>query len=163
VSLFQVLSDAEVHELARSLKYAPFSRGETMTRQGANAHWLYVMTKGSAEVRTRIEDTSETKVVSRLDAPQFFGEMGLLTGEPRLASVVALSEVECFRLEKRGFERILQERPEIANAVSTVLAERRVELIATREGLEQSQRRKREERERERILHRIQDFFGLSE
>jgi small-conductance mechanosensitive channel/CRP-like cAMP-binding protein len=161
VSLFQALSDTEVHELARFLKYAPFSRGETMTRQGAVAHWLYVMTRGSAEVRTHIERTSETKVVSRLDAPQFFGEMGLLTGEPRLASVVALTEVECFRLEKRGFERILQQRPEIADAVSSVLAERRVELVALREGHAVSQRETREERER--ILHRIQNFFGLSE
>jgi small-conductance mechanosensitive channel/CRP-like cAMP-binding protein len=162
VTLFQSLSDPEVETLAKFLKHAPFSKDETMTRQGAIAHWLYVMTRGSAEVRTLIEATAETKVVSVLNAPQFFGEMGLMTGEPRLASVVATTEVDCFRLDKRGFERVLQERPEIAKAVSEVLAERRVELIAAREGLEHGQRKSRAIHEQERILNRIQDFFGLN-
>ncbi|MBL9038912.1 MAG: mechanosensitive ion channel, partial [Archangium sp.] len=51
VPLFSALSPEERVELARSLKYAPFTRGEVMTKQGAEAHWLYLIEEGTASVR----------------------------------------------------------------------------------------------------------------
>src|SRR3989442_12812743 len=51
VELFQTLTDEERRSLGARLRVAPFVRGEAMTRQGAEAHWLYVITKGEAEVR----------------------------------------------------------------------------------------------------------------
>lgn len=161
VEFFRALSNAELESLAPHLRYAPFGAGETMTRQGAVAHWLYIMCSGRAEVRTSVDGNNEYKVLSVLEAPSFFGEMGLMTGEPRQASVVALTEVDCYRLEKSGFQRVLQERPEIANELSTLLAHRKVELIAARDGLSHAQKQAQEDSERERILGRIQEFFGL--
>ena len=49
-------------------------------------------------------------------APQYFGEMGLLTGQARTATITAESEVLCYRLNKRGFEAIIQARPSHALA-----------------------------------------------
>jgi small-conductance mechanosensitive channel len=160
VELFAELSDEEVHALAPALLHAPFSQGEVMTRQGATAHYLYIMTSGKGEVRTTVG--TETKTVTTLHAPAFFGEMGLMTGETRMASVVALSEVNCYRLDKAAFEGVLQRRPAIAEELSRILAHRRVELIGIREGLSHEQRAGQEDRERERILERIKDFFALS-
>jgi CRP-like cAMP-binding protein len=131
-----------------------------MTRQGAVAHWLYILASGKGEVRVSAEDGS-TKAVATIDAPGFFGEMGLMTGEPRFASVVALADAECYRLEKAGFEKILRDRPTIAHGISELLAKRRVELLAIREGLDDAARSAREKSEQERILGRIQTFFGL--
>ena len=51
VELFDSLTDEERQSLAARLRVAPFVRGEVLTRQGAAAHWLYVITKGEAEVR----------------------------------------------------------------------------------------------------------------
>jgi CRP-like cAMP-binding protein len=87
--------------------------------------------------------------------------MGLMAGEPRSADVVARSEVECYRLDKAGLEKVLQARPEIAEAMSRTLAHRRVELDAIREGLDAESQRRREAVEQEKILSRIQEFFGL--
>jgi CRP-like cAMP-binding protein len=87
--------------------------------------------------------------------------MGLMTGEPRFASVVAVSDAECYRLEKAGFEKVLKERPAIAHSISELLAKRRVELMAIREDLDEAARSAREKSEQERILKRIQGFFGL--
>jgi small-conductance mechanosensitive channel/CRP-like cAMP-binding protein len=165
LELFRTLTPAEREELARHLIDAPFVAGETMTKQGAVAHWLYILVAGRAEVRTSVGGTTNgesiEKRVATIDAPGFFGEMGLMTGEPRHASVIALADAECYRLEKEALEKIIKVRPEIADEISRTLAHRMVELIAVRDGLDAEAKRSREESEQERILKRIQVFFGL--
>lgn len=161
VPLFAPLTEKERVALSDSLQYSPFTSGETITRQGAIAHWLYMIISGTAEIRISVDGASPM-VVATVNAPDVFGEMGLMTGEPRLADVVATSDVECFKLEKSGFQEILVARPEIAKEFSEVLAKRRVELVAVREGLDQAAMHARQESEQARILARIQDFFGLS-
>lgn len=160
VDLFSSLTDTEVRDLARHLWWCPFDAGEVITRQGAVAHWLYILHSGTVEVVTEVEGAAP-RVVSTIEAPGFFGEMGLLTGEPRLASVIAVIPVVCYRLDKRDFERVLTRRPEIADDLSPVLAHRRVELLAVRENLDAAARAAREHTERARILGRIREFFGL--
>ena len=147
--------------MADTLIYAPFSAGETITRQGAVAHWLYIVTKGTAEVRIDVGGTQRT--VARLSAADFFGEMGLMTGEPRMATVVAVTDVECYRLDKDAFHHIISERGEIATEISSLLARRRIELLAAKENLDASTKQRRLEAEKKRLLGTIQLFFGLDE
>ena len=130
-----------------------------ITRQGAKANWLYVLSKGEVEVRVATADGD--KRVAVLKAPSFFGEMALMTGQPREATVVAVTEVECLRIDKADFQGILQRRPAIAERISEILAVRRVELDAVREDLDPEAHSKRLSRENTRILRGIRDFFGL--
>jgi CRP-like cAMP-binding protein len=143
------------------MRYAPFAAGEVMTRQGAVAHWLYILTAGKADVRVCI-DHAPPKTIATITAPGFFGEMGLMTGEPRANDVIAITDVECYRLDKDGFQKILLARPEIADEMSHTLAKRRVELIAARDNLDEAAMSSRQVSEQERILRRIKEFFGLS-
>jgi CRP-like cAMP-binding protein len=159
VELFSHLDDDERRDLARSARRTPFGRAEVITRQGAQANWLYVLTKGEAEVR--IASPEGDRRVAVLKAPSFFGEMALMTGQPREATVVALTEVECLRVDKADFQEILQRRPAIANRISEILAARRVELDAAREGLDPDAHSQRLSRENVRILSSIKQFFGL--
>ena len=133
ISLFRDLSDAERAELAAGLHYAPFARGEVLTRQGADAHHLYMISSGKVSVRTG--DKGAEHEIAQLQAGEFFGEMSLLTGAPRSATVVALTEVECYRLDADAFRRLLERRPDMAETVASALAERRTGLLATREKL----------------------------
>jgi CRP-like cAMP-binding protein/small-conductance mechanosensitive channel len=158
--LFSRLSPEEKIDLAEAVRVAPFSAGEVITRQGATAHWLYILTKGEAEVRVSGSDGEDRKV-AELHAPSFFGEMALMTGEPREATVVARSDVECLRVDKDDFKGILARRPEIAQEMSTILAQRRVELVAVRENLDAEGKKRKMVTERGRILESIRDFFGL--
>jgi CRP-like cAMP-binding protein len=144
------------------MRPAPFGRGEIITRQDSAAHWLYVLAKGEAEVRVRNEGGAE-KLVARICAPNVFGEMGVMTGERRTASVVAATEVECYRIDKDVFKSVLRNRPEMANAMSQVMAKRRVELESVREGLDAETRKRRVKEERTEILSSIQTFFGLDD
>lgn len=156
VDLFKSLTEAERTELATSLLRTPFASGEVITWQGSVAHHLYVMTRGSAEVRISVDGSD--KVVATLNAPTFFGEMGLMTGDPRSATVVATSEVETYRLDKASFHRILMARPEVAAEVSHILAVRKSQQQSVREAGGDKTSIQEEGR---RMLGRIRLFFGL--
>jgi small-conductance mechanosensitive channel/CRP-like cAMP-binding protein len=160
IELFKSLSEEELDRLAKSVKVAPFAAGEVVTRQDAKANWLYVLTNGQVEIRVNLPDGSTNRVHS-LSAPDFFGEMALITGGRREASVIALSDCECLRVDRSAFGALLERRPEIAREVAEVLAQRRVALDAAREHLDAESRNQRVEGERSRILTAVQDFFGL--
>jgi CRP-like cAMP-binding protein/small-conductance mechanosensitive channel len=159
IELFAHLDDDERLALAQTARRTPFGRAEVITRQGAKANWLYVLAKGDVEVR--IATPEGDRRVAELHAPSFFGEMALMTGQPREATVVALNEVECLRIDKADFQQILQKRPVIAERISEILAARRVELDAAREGLDPEAHSQRLTRENVRILGSIRQFFGL--
>lgn len=159
IELFQSLTAKELRELAPRLRIAPFARGEVMTKQGAEAHWLYIITRGDAEVRFTLDGKSEH--VATLHPGDFFGERGMMTGEPRSADVIAMTDVECYRLDKDSFHDVLRSRPEIAEDISRVLARRRAELEAAREDLTEEAKRARMREHQGALLQRIRNFFAL--
>ncbi|MGI9102605.1 MAG: cyclic nucleotide-binding domain-containing protein [Terriglobales bacterium] len=160
VELFHSMNDQELRKLAERLSVAPFTCSEAMTRQGAEAHWLYIITKGSGEVLITGDDGIR-KSVATLRAGDFFGEMGMMTGQVRSATVLALEDTECYRLDKNAFHDILQNRPEIAENISHVLARRRVELEAIRDNLDAEARRRRLQPAQADIFARMAHMFGL--
>jgi len=156
VDVFASLSEDELRELAASLRNTPFIKGDVMTRQGAVAHWLYVLAQGEADVWLELDDGSRHHL-STLQAGSVFGEMGLMTGEPRRATVTARSNALCYRLEKSSFEKILRVRPKIVEECARILSEREHQLAAAREEKTVS----KQEHEA-RIVANIKRFFGLA-
>jgi small-conductance mechanosensitive channel len=161
VEILHPLTPEERASLVDHLEVAPYAAGETITRQGAVAHWLYILQGGEVEVRRRLDEADLAKTVARLRAPGFFGEMGMLTGEARRADVVAMTDVECYRLDKTGFERILHDRPEIAAEISRTLATRDLQLTSVLEGLDDEAQAARRAHVETTMLDKIQEFFGL--
>ncbi len=160
VDLFGCLSEDERAQLADSLHFAPFARGEVITRQGTEAHWLYLITHGSVAVRLAGADGLE-KEIARLGAGDFFGEMSLLTGKPRSTTVVALDEVRSFRLGTSSFQDVVARRPELAESFAEILARRRSELVAAREGLDGEASARRLAADRKDLVSSIRRFFDL--
>jgi small-conductance mechanosensitive channel len=162
VDIFAMISEDERLHLADNLHHAPFAEGERMTKQGAVAHWLYIIIKGDASVRVVSGDGKEREVATLHDG-DFFGEMGLLTGERRSATVVALTDVDCYRLERAAFKELLDRRPQIAEQVADVLAKRRVELAVIKENLDEATQRDRLRKTRRDLLSSIRSFFALGD
>ncbi|MBK7585715.1 MAG: mechanosensitive ion channel [Myxococcales bacterium] len=160
IAMFSPLSAEERKAIAGALRYAPFAAGETMTRQGAEAHWLYIIASGNCSVRVRIEGEGE-KEVARLATGDFFGERSLLTGEPRSATVLATSPVQCWRLDKGAFQELLNRRPEIADEVAGVLADRQTELVRVRENLSADAAARRAAAEKTALVDKIRRFFRI--
>src|SRR4029079_2339842 len=96
--------------------------------------------------------------VATLEAPACCGEMSLLTGAAREATVVAKGVVECLRVDKAGFGELLNARPELARAVAGILRDTRLGLEAARGGLDQDARTRRIAHESSRILASLKDF-----
>jgi small-conductance mechanosensitive channel/CRP-like cAMP-binding protein len=160
VELFSGLSDAERQSLVDHLHYTPFATNEVMTHQGAVAHWLYMIITGEATIHIS-KDGGPMHEVAHLHDGDFFGEMGLLTGQPRIATVIARTPVECYRLDKSAFQGLIQHRPEMADHMADILARRRTELTAANEGMDEEAERERMRKERGDVLDKIKSFFGL--
>jgi len=167
VPMFQALDENELTELAKGLKPVSFAEGEVIFRQGSIARSLYILASGRAEIRTNVDpdgpggEPERPVFVAQVTAPDFFGERGLMTGEPRAADVIAISDVRCFRLDKETFQSVLLARPAIATELSERLAARRIELEAARDGLDAKDKAARRHNESERIRRAITSFFGL--
>lgn len=159
VDVFAPLDDDERQQVADMLVLAPFSRGERITRQGAEAHWLYLVGKGTVSVRVEVDGVE--REVATMGEGEVFGEMSLLTGESRAASVYAVTDVECWRLERDAFKHILADRPDVAAPIAALLAERQVRLMEVREGLDAEARGRRKSEVEEHLLSRMRAFFGL--
>jgi small-conductance mechanosensitive channel/CRP-like cAMP-binding protein len=158
VDLFQSLSKEERAEVAEHLQYAPFARRDVITKQGDASHWLYIVAFGEAEVLYE-PPSGEAHVVGALHPGQFFGEMGLLAGDARTATVVAKTDVECYRLDKASFQGLLLARPQIAEEVARIVGSRKSDLDQARDaygsGLPVQEERRTD------LLGRIRRFFGL--
>ncbi len=161
VELFASLTEAELKSLAERLRYSPFSRGNIITYQGdERSHWLYVIINGDAEVFLTTPDGNR-RSINTLSKGNFFGEMALLTGAPRRASVMAKTDVECYRLDKESFEDILLARPSIAEEVSHILAQRTAQLETAVQDVGMSSQRDLSQ-SRGEILSTIKRFFSLN-
>ena len=160
VELFAGLSDTERRTVAERLSYAPFARGATMTHQGAEAHWLYLVISGEADV-IWVAPNGEKRLLTTVPAGSVFGEMSLMTGAPRSATVVAKTDVECYRLDKSGFEDIVRARPELVESMSHILALRMQQIDELQTQYHREQTDVENAQHRAAIVKRVKDFFGL--
>lgn len=161
VELFASLDDDERRHIAERLVPAPFVRGDVITRQGAAAHWLYILVAGEAEVYWE-PPSGERRLLTRLAPGHLFGEMGLLTGAPRSATVIAATDVTCYRLDKAGFEDIIHARRDLAETLSHILAQRLQHNDELRDAFQRQQDDGEHAERRAAILQRIRDFFALA-
>ena len=76
-----------------------------------------------------------SKEVATMGDGEFFGEMSLMTGETRAATVVAKTDVECYIVDKEAFQEIVHEKPELAGTISDILAKRQVNLGGAKRSL----------------------------
>lgn len=155
IPLFEQLTEAEMKTIATSLRNTPFTKGDVITHQGATAHWLYILTGGEADVWYESPDRTR-KHLAILKTGDVFGEMGLMTGEPRRATVTARTDVECYRLDKKSFESILLARPELTTGLAHILSERNKQLA------EAEQYSQPVEVHEASIIASIRSFFGLT-
>jgi small-conductance mechanosensitive channel/CRP-like cAMP-binding protein len=156
VSLFSALNQEELIQIAASLREAIFAKNDVMTRQGAIANWLYLLISGEADVWFETEG-QERLHLATLKSGMVFGEMGMMTGEPRRATVIARTDAECYRIDKESFQNILLARPELAAQFAHILAERNRELSGIHH-----ENIKPDQVQQTKMLASIRQFFKLT-
>jgi small-conductance mechanosensitive channel/CRP-like cAMP-binding protein len=158
VDLFAGLDAGELRTLANRLKYYPFAKGDVITEQGSISDCIYILASGEAEVLFKTE-SGEKKSLATLFPGRFFGEMGLMTGEPRRATVVSRTEAVCYLLDKSSFQDLIMNRPAIAEDISRVITSRQFGLDTARQNVAEDEASA--ERGNRELLKKIRRFFSI--
>jgi small-conductance mechanosensitive channel/CRP-like cAMP-binding protein len=153
VDIFSPLTSAELNALASNARGHVFAPGEIIIRAGDSGSSMFVVGRGSVDVRVESNGTSRT--LKRLSEGDFFGEMGLFTGEPRTANVVAADETEVLEIGHDAMKGLFETNPNLVEALSHTINERRAAL-AVRSDLPST-----DSETRAGILSKIKHFFGL--
>ena len=124
VPLFAGLTPAECSDLESRMRRKEFTPQQVIVREGGPADAAFLVVSGLVAVRHKDKDSGVEFMLAELGPGQMFGEMALMTGKPRTASVVAIEPTVCAILERTEFERALREHPGIALALAQVMAER---------------------------------------
>ncbi|WP_338867125.1 mechanosensitive ion channel family protein [Myxococcus stipitatus] len=155
VDLFEPLADADLERLGQEVHVRRFGRDEHVIQEGDDGRTFYVLASGEVSVRAGKVQAE----VTRLGQGSYFGEMSLLTGEKRAATVVALEDSILIEVDRPTFARLFGEHPGLARQLSAILAQRRTQLRAVAEasgaGTDPIPA------EVGRILGRLRQIFGL--
>jgi small-conductance mechanosensitive channel len=154
VDIFAPLSAEELRQLATGTMGHVFAPGETLIRAGDEGSSMFVVHNGRVQVQ--VSENGRPRTVAVLTEGDFFGEMGLFTGEPRTASVVAIEETEVLEIGHAAMKQILETNPDLAESISWTIAERKASLAA---GSKQAAQASIEESQG--LLSSIKRFFGL--
>jgi small-conductance mechanosensitive channel/CRP-like cAMP-binding protein len=153
VDFLRPLSDDAKDMLARRGHRKLFGAGETILRRGETGREFYVVRRGCVSVR------NEEHEIARLNAGDFFGELALLTGSERHATVISLEETEVFEIDEKIFKSVLESQPKIAEEISRIVAERQESNNSRRTGVPSTHART--ETATGEILGKIRNLFGL--
>src|SRR5437879_1136382 len=124
IKLFSGLSVLECTEVVKRMKRRDFPPNQLIVREGAPGNSMFFITAGLVEVRKKDPATGIDFLLTEMGPGQNFGEMSLLTGKPRTASVMSLQPTTCAVLEQKDFHELVLQFPMIGIALTSELAER---------------------------------------
>lgn len=153
VEMLHNLSPSEVQAIIPLLKPLTVDPGTTLCQEGAPGDAMFIILAGEADIY------KGPQLMAQLGAGEMFGEMALLTGEERSASVIARTPMQLYELDKSDFDAMLTRSPHLASGLSRILARRLRETT-------QSTAKARERSEgqwRQQVLDSVEVDFPLSE
>jgi len=157
VDFLDVLPHESHRALAAAAEVRYFAPGEVIVTQGDKSSEMFIIDRG--EVAVELQQDRRAASVARLGPGKFFGEMGLMTGEPRTATVRATTECELLVVGHDAFQQTIAPVPGVLEKMSDLLAIRQAELEAVA-----SERRSSSEPMQERsqrLISQIKSFFKL--
>jgi len=162
IDLFAALPDEVRGKLAAAAQHHYYDAGEPLVREGDHDTSLFVLARGAVVVAKAAQEVGTERLqLATLGEGDYFGEMSLLTGEPRSATVTAEGPCEAFVLRREDLAPILERDPSVAETLSRVLAERAAATDARIEDRRGQVKAAAEEAEAS-FLHRIRRYFKLS-
>jgi CRP-like cAMP-binding protein len=118
VRLFRGCTPEELDQVASATTEVDVSSGEVLCQAGEAGHEFFVVVKGNARV------AMSDREIATLGPGSFFGEMALIDGGPRIATITAVTPMRLLVLHRREFRRLLTSRPALVAEVVAVIGER---------------------------------------
>jgi potassium efflux system protein len=158
VDFLRVLDDDEMQILASAVRVRQFGVGEALIREGEDGDTFYIIRRGVVDVTANGADGKPIHL-NELTRPAFFGEMALMTGETRNATIRARTDVELLEMSRDGFTELFKTHPEAAAQMSEIIAAR---LNQRRELLDAGQQPDGGARGRSsRLLAKMREIFDI--
>jgi small-conductance mechanosensitive channel/CRP-like cAMP-binding protein len=129
VDLFAALSDDQRRVIATAARSRLYGNGETMVRQGEAGHSMFIVCSGRANVLL----DPDRRPVATIERGGYFGEMSLLTGDARTATVVAMGDTLVLEIDAELFRRLAVETPHAIEQIGVAAMTRRAELDQVRQ------------------------------
>lgn len=124
VPFFRTLGKEGIDFIVERLKFKPYEANETICKIGDPGDQMYIIISGKVKVVVYDQETGDETVIAYLGSGDYFGEMALLTGEPRSASVITTEPSEMFILYKNDFDVIVERFPSITLSMGKIMSQR---------------------------------------
>jgi diguanylate cyclase (GGDEF)-like protein len=124
IPLFRKCTPEQLNTLVRHASEQVYPSGHVITREGEPPENLWVLLSGRVRVVETTSDGQAELLLGELGRAEIFGEMGILRDQPRSATVIAVDRTHCLVLRQRDFMAVLQESPELSNAMLRIVAGR---------------------------------------
>jgi CRP-like cAMP-binding protein len=124
IPLFKDIADKDIESIAERLEEIVVPAGKIIFESGDKGDCFYIIKKGKVNVYINNTESNEKVILSTLWSGDYFGEMALITGEPRSAAVEAITEVSLFKIDKTGFDNLIKNNPSITLSLSHMLSKR---------------------------------------
>jgi small-conductance mechanosensitive channel/CRP-like cAMP-binding protein len=158
--LFDCLSDAQIGNLVKQSELNHFGRGEHVIEEGAEGDSMFILLRGAAEVS--IAKNGSTIPVATLQSGDCFGEMSLLTGEKRSATVRADGDCYVMEISKNVMGEIIRDSPDCLKQLSELLAKRKMKTEGILKDAAPNADQAAKQREyTANFLNRLKTFFAL--
>ena len=158
--LFECLSDDQIDNLVKEARLNCFGRGENVIKEGAEGDSMFILLRGAA--RVWVSKNGSSIPVATLSAGDCFGEMSLLTGESRTATVQAESDCYVLEIGKPVMAGVIRDSPDCLERLSELLARRKLENEGVlKEAASQAHNQRKEREYTASFLHRLRTFFEL--
>jgi len=162
LQVFEPLSDEQIQTLVGAAALQRFMQGEMLVRQGDRGESLFVIRSGKVRIDKSL-DGGHATTMAMMGAGEFFGEMSLLTGEPRTASIIAEDETEVVMVSKEAFAPVLTADTGIIVGLSAALETRARNTAERIADLPQTPGGMKAPAPTAQLLRKIGRFFGLDE
>jgi small-conductance mechanosensitive channel/CRP-like cAMP-binding protein len=159
VPLLSALDEAALEQLAAGVQRLSFGKNETVIREGDVGDSFYVIESGQAVVT--LENGTLPRVLGHLYPGSVFGEMSVLTGEPRSATIRAVTDLAVLVVPRDTFREVIASRPAVLEPLSEIAARRQVALEEQRRALTAAGPEDVERQQAQRLHERIKGFFRL--
>jgi len=159
VEIFRPLSREAKNYLSERMKTHHLPLGSIVVRQGDQGSSLFIIVEGVVSVKVQGKESSESVEVARLGAGNFFGEMALLTGEERTATVTAITDVFLFEITKDDIAGLIGKQPEVSDMITKILTQR--QLMNKSQMNSQRDVKMEEEALYKRFREKVENFFSL--
>ena len=124
IPLFQTVAEPELQHLDKCLKLLSVKKGDIIISEGEVGDCLFIIQHGKTRVVAEAEGADEPIVLSFLTSGDYFGEMSLITGDPRYATVIAENECSLWQLDKKDFDKLVINNPSISLSLTHMLSQR---------------------------------------